>query len=78
MIPKINEETCKKHFDELDVPKLKGIFTKKNTKTRNYEKNDDVKAILEALKKNTWIYDYRESENDSEQYVVIKNRPRDK
>lgn len=78
MIPKMNEETCKKHFDELGVPELKGIFTKKNTKDRNYEKNDEVTAILEALKKNTWIYDYYESENDSERYVVIKNRPKDK
>ena len=57
-IPMLNEETCKKHFDELGVPELKGIFTKRNTATRSYIKTDEVTAILSELKNNTWIHEY--------------------
>lgn len=74
-IPILNEESCKKHFDELGVSELKGIFTKRNTTTRNYAKTDDVTSILDALKKNTWIYDYYESDK-KECYIVIKNAPK--
>lgn len=74
-IPVLNEDTCKKHFDELGVSELKGIFTKRNTTTRSYDKNDDVTAILSALKKNTWIYDYYESDENG-RYIVIKNAPK--
>lgn len=74
-IPLLNEETCKKHFDELGVSELKGIFTKRNTTTRNYAKNDYVTSILTALKRNTWIYDYYESDEE-ERYIVIKNAPK--
>jgi hypothetical protein len=77
-IPKLNEDSCKKHFDELGVSELKGIFTKRNTTSKSYAKNDEVKAILEALKKNTWIYDYYVSSNDNERYIVIKNKPKNK
>lgn len=75
-IPNLNEETCKKHFDELEVPELKGIFTKRNTTNRTYPKTNDVKAILDALKRNTWIYDYYVSSEDAERYIVIKNAPK--
>lgn len=75
-IPIMNEDTCKKHFDELGVSELKGIFTKRNTTTRNYTKTDDVTAILSALKKNTWIYDYYESDEEEGRYIVIKNEPK--
>lgn len=74
-IPLLNEETCKKHFDELGVSELKGIFTKRNTTTRNYAKTDYVTSVLTALKKNTWIYDYYESDEE-ERYIVIKNAPK--
>jgi hypothetical protein len=77
-IPKLNEDSCKKHFDELGVSALNGIFTKRNTTSKSYAKNDEVKAILEALKKNTWIYDYYVSTNDNERYIVIKNKPKNK
>jgi hypothetical protein len=77
-IPKLNENSCKKHFNELEVSELNGIFTKRNTTSKSYAKNDEVKSILEALKKNTWIYDYYESADDNERYIVIKNRPKNK
>ena len=76
-IPHLTEETCKKHFDELGFPELKGIFTKRNNYARTYEDNSDVREILDHLKKNTWIYDYRESDNE-EGIVVIKNPVKDK
>ena len=66
---------CKVHFEELGVPELKGIFTKRNVLSKTYEKNGDVTAILEALKNNKWIYDYYEKEDDSEKYIVVKNPP---
>lgn len=75
-IPRLNEEMCKVHFEELGVPELKGIFTKRNVLSKTYEKNGDVTAILEALKNNKWIYDYYEAEDDAERYVVVKNPPK--
>jgi hypothetical protein len=77
-IPKLNEDSCKKHFDELGVSELKGIFTKRNITSKSYAKNDTVTAILETLKKNAWIYDYYESIDDNERYIVTKNKPRNK
>lgn len=74
-IPILDEETCKKHFDELGVSELKGIFTKRNTTTRSYLKTDDVTAILSALKTNAWIYDYYETD-EKESYIVIKYPPK--
>lgn len=74
-IPRLNEEICKKHFDELGLPELKGIFTKRNS-TKTYDKNQSVKSILEALKKNTWIYDFYVSQDDNEKYIVKKNPPK--
>ena len=74
-IPRLNEEICKKHFDELGLPELKGIFTKRNS-TKTYDKNQSVKSILEALKKNTWIYDFYVSPDDNEKYIVKKNPPK--
>ena len=77
-IPRLNEETCKTHFDELELPDLKAIFTKRNTTTRNYEKSEDVTAIFEALKRNSWIYDFYESDENPDQYIVLKNAPKSK
>lgn len=74
-IPVLNEEMCKKHFEELGFSELKGIFTKRNNLNRTYEIKDSVEAIFEALKKHTWIYDYREKEDAPGRYIVIKNKP---
>lgn len=72
VLPGLDEETCKKHFDELGFPELKNIFTKRNSFTRVYDKNSYTTHIFAELKKNGWIYDYREKEDDSEKYIVIK------
>lgn len=74
-IPMLNEETCKTHFDELGFYDLKAIFLK-NKGRRNYEKNQEVKTILDALKNHGWIYDYHVDERNSERYIIIKNKPR--
>ena len=76
-IPNLTEETCKKHFDELGFPELKGIFTKRNNYTKTYEDNRFIKDILDVLKKNTWIFDYYKK-SDDEGYVVVKNPIKDK
>lgn len=76
-IPYLNEDTCMIHFDELKLSDLKRIFDKSGGR-RNYEKNDEVTIILDALKENTWIYEYHEDERNNNKYVVIKNRPRNK
>lgn len=78
LLPTSNEELCKKHFDELGFSELKGIFTKRNYKTKTYKKDPDVAEIFKVLKKNTWIYSYYSPEDDDEHYVVIKNPPRSK
>lgn len=60
-------------FDELGFPELKGIFTKRNNYRKTYEKNIYTTKIFEELKKNGWIYDYYEKDEDSEEYIVAKN-----
>lgn len=72
-IPNLNEESCKKHFDELGFSELKGIFTKRNNYRKTYEKNIYTTKIFEELKKNGWIYAYYEKDEDSEEYIVVKN-----
>lgn len=76
-IPTLNEDTCQVHFDELGLFDLKGIFTKSSGR-RNYEKNNDVTTILDALKANDWIYDYRDDDRNNEKYIVVKNKPQSK
>ncbi len=74
-IPVLNEDTCITHFDELELSDLKGIFSKGGGR-RNYEKSGDVSTILDALKLNGWIYEYRDDERNNDRYIIIKNRPR--
>jgi len=76
-IPVLNEDTCKTHFDELQLSDLKGIFIKGSGR-RNYEKSEDVTIILDALKLNGWIYEYRDDERNNERYIIAKNSPRSK
>lgn len=76
-IPILNEESCKNHFDELGLSELKGIFSKRGGR-KNYEKNDDITTIFEALKSYGWIYEYYDDERNSDKYIVIKNKPRSK
>lgn len=76
-IPTLNEETCKKHFDELDLSELKGIFSKGGGR-RNYQKTNETTEILAALKANGWIYEYRDDERNGDKYIIIKNKPRSK
>ena len=76
-LPNLTEETCKKHFEELGFPELKGIFTKRNNYTKTYEDNSFIRDILYVLKKNIWIFDYYKK-SDDEGYVVVKNPIKDK
>lgn len=73
-IPKLNEETCKIHFDELGLSELKSIFTKDSR--RKYNKSQDATTILNALKTSGWIYDYKEDEQKSDKYIISKNKLR--
>jgi hypothetical protein len=76
-IPMLNEDTCMTHFEELELSELKGIFAKGGGR-RNYEKSRDVTMILDALKLDDWIYEYRDDERNNDRYVVVKNRPQNK
>ena len=69
----MNEDKCKVHFDELELSELKGIFSRGSGR-RNYEKTMEVTTILESLKSNGWIYEYREDERNKNKYIIIKNR----
>lgn len=73
-IPRLNEDTCKVHFNELGLSDLNGIFTKSSGR-RNYEKSNEITTILDALKLYDWIYDYHDDERNSERYTIIKNKP---
>lgn len=71
-IPEFDEDTCIKHFKELGHEELSYIFTKGGSR-RKYEKNNEVKTILDALKNHEWIYEYKEDEKNSEKYLIKKN-----
>ena len=76
-ILKMNEDTCKNHLDELELFDLKNIFTRGGSR-RKYNKNNDVTAILEILKTYGWIYNYLEDHQNSDKYLIIKNKPKEK
>ena len=55
------------------------IFSGSELDRSIYEyKTNDVKEIFDALKRNTWIYDYYVSEGPDERYIVIKNAPQNR
>lgn len=72
-LPRFDEESCKKHFEELDIPELSNIFAKGSR--RRYVKSDIITGVLSALKKHGLIYDFSEDEKNPEKYAVTKNRP---
>lgn len=74
-IPKLTEDTCKNHFDELGLSDLKNIFTKGGSH-RKYDKSEDVNMIFHALKSRGWIYEFKEDEQNNEKYLIKKNKPR--
>jgi hypothetical protein len=76
-IPKLSEEICQTHFNELGFSDLCGIFTK-NSGRRNYSKSAEVTKILDVLKENGRIYEYHDDERNSEKYCIIKNKPKGK
>ena len=76
-IPRLTEDTCIKHFDELGLPDLKNIFTRGGSR-RKYDRSNDVTRIFDALKNHHWIYNYREDARNSEKYYITKNKPKDK
>lgn len=74
-LPTWNEETCVKHFEELGVPELGGIFSKGGGR-KKYEKSELVTGVLKALKEHDWIYEYQGDGKDPERYIVIKTPPK--
>lgn len=73
-IPNMNEETCQKHFKELNLEKMCHIFDRQGGRY-NYEKTDETTEILEGLKKNGWIYEYKIDDRNAKTYNVTKNPP---
>ena len=76
-IPRMNEDTCKNHFGELGLPDLKYIFTRGGSR-RKYDISNEVTTIFDALKIHGWIYDFKEDEQNSEKYLITKNKPKGK
>jgi len=74
-IPRLNEETCKRHFEELELSELNGIFTKSGGR-KNYAKSQDIKTVLATLKVHGWIHDFYDDDRNNERYVIVKNKPR--
>lgn len=76
-IPKMNEDACKRHFEELGVHELCGIFDRYNS-NRKYVKNEKATVILDGLKQNGWIYSYSVDARNPQKYVVTKKTPNHK
>lgn len=73
----MKEDDCRKHFIELELPELCGIFDPHGG-GRNYVINDEITEIFEGLKQNEWIYDYHLDKRNEQKYVVVKNAPKQK
>lgn len=74
-LPSWDEEACKRHFEELGVSELGGIFSRSGGR-KKYEKSEMTTGILKALKQHGWIYEYQGDGKDPERYIVIKNQPK--
>ncbi len=70
-LPRLTEETCSSHFDELGLSELNRIFERGGGR-RNYPKTEEVAIILETLKQNHWIQDYSIDDRNPARYVVRK------
>ena len=69
-IPKMNENSCLIHLDELELSNFKTIFNN-GREQRKYDKNEEAELILSAFKSRQWILDYHVDDNNTEKYVVI-------
>lgn len=75
-IPRLNDEICNNCFDDLGLSDLKGIFTKSNS-NKLYDNTSEIVTVLNALKDNERIIDYKESYDDTEKLVVTRYKIKD-
>ena len=72
-IPKMNENSCSIHLDELGLNDLKNIFSK-SSRQRKFDKNEETDIILKAFKSRQWILDFQDDEDNHNKYMVTKNK----
>ena len=68
----INEEECKILFNGMGYEKLGAIFEPRSRK--RYDNTNEIKRILDTLKRHTRIADYRVTNDDPQKLTVIKTR----
>lgn len=68
----INEEECKVLFNGMGYEKLGAIFEPRSRK--RYDNTNEIKRILDTLKRHTRIADYRVTNDDPQKLMVIKTR----
>ena len=68
----INEEECKVLFNGMGYEKLGAIFEPRSRK--RYDNTNEIKKILDTLKRHTWIADYHVTNDNPQKLTVVKTR----
>ena len=68
----INEEECKVIFNGMGYEKLGAIFEPRSRK--RYDNTNEIKKILDTLKRHTWIADYHVTNDNPQKLTVVKTR----
>ena len=68
----INEEECKILFNGMGYEKLGAIFEPRSRK--RYDNTNEIKKILDTLKRHTWIVDYHVINDNPQKLTVVKTR----
>lgn len=68
----INEEECKILFNGMGYEKLGAIFEPRSRK--RYDNTNEIKQILDTLKRHTWIVDYHVINDNQQKLTVVKTR----
>lgn len=68
----INEEECKILFNGMGYEKLGAIFEPRSRK--RYDNTNEIKKILDTLKRHTWIANYHVTNDNPQKLTVVKTR----
>lgn len=76
MLPYISKNNCKICFDAIGLTEFSKIF--ETYAKPKIQKTENNQKILDAMIARGWLYDYRESPNDSNFYMIRRKQPNKK
>ena len=76
MLPYISKNNCKICFDAIGLTEFSKIF--ETYAKPKIQKTENNQKILDAMIARGWLYDYRESPQDSNFYMIRRKEPNKK